>query len=199
MFHGSFSLMSAEHSTHRATWVSSERTVFPLPWDPRCRFTMGSPLSLQQIPCNNVSFSNHFREIFIYPEELVCFPLSLNYKKTGHNFSFCFGGQEAWSGPWTSLLPTRLYVWSGWSIPFFHRPQFQCIFYCVICELPWSWWDFYLTLGFPSMTSLLKKLTFVIILSNFSVRPLSHVWLFATPWTAACQAFLSITNSWSLL
>ena len=28
---------------------------------------------------------------------------------------------------------------------------------------------------------------------------LSHVRLFATPWTAACQASLSITNSWSLL
>ena len=28
---------------------------------------------------------------------------------------------------------------------------------------------------------------------------LSHVGLFVTPWTAACQAFLSITNSWSLL
>ena len=32
-----------------------------------------------------------------------------------------------------------------------------------------------------------------------SVQLLSHVQLFATPWTAACQAFLSITNSWSLL
>ena len=28
---------------------------------------------------------------------------------------------------------------------------------------------------------------------------LSLVWLFATPWTAACQASLSITKSWSLL
>ena len=27
----------------------------------------------------------------------------------------------------------------------------------------------------------------------------SHVWLFATPWTATRQASLSITNSWSLL
>ena len=27
----------------------------------------------------------------------------------------------------------------------------------------------------------------------------SHVRLFATPWTAACQASLSLTNSWSLL
>ena len=32
-----------------------------------------------------------------------------------------------------------------------------------------------------------------------SVQSLSHVRLFATPWTAACQASLSITSSWSLL
>ena len=31
-----------------------------------------------------------------------------------------------------------------------------------------------------------------------SVQLLSRVRLFATPWTAACQASLSITNSWSL-
>ena len=44
-----------------------------------------------------------------------------------------------------------------------------------------------------------------IILSTFtlcfmlfsSVQLLSHVRLFATPWTAACQASVSITNSWS--
>ena len=32
-----------------------------------------------------------------------------------------------------------------------------------------------------------------------SVQSLSCVWLFATPWTTACQASLSITNSQSLL
>ena len=32
-----------------------------------------------------------------------------------------------------------------------------------------------------------------------SVQSLSHVWLFVTPWTAARQASLSITNSRSLL
>ena len=32
-----------------------------------------------------------------------------------------------------------------------------------------------------------------------SVQLLSHVQLFATSWTAACQASLSITNSWSSL
>ena len=32
-----------------------------------------------------------------------------------------------------------------------------------------------------------------------SVQSLSRVQLFATPWTAACQASLSSTNSWSML
>ena len=36
-------------------------------------------------------------------------------------------------------------------------------------------------------------------LSASSVQSLSHVQLFATPESAACQASLSITNSWSLL
>ena len=32
-----------------------------------------------------------------------------------------------------------------------------------------------------------------------SVQSLRHVRLFATPWSAACQAYLSITNFWNLL
>ena len=38
-----------------------------------------------------------------------------------------------------------------------------------------------------------------ILVSQFIVHSLSWVWLFATPWTAAHQASLSITNSQSLL
>ena len=34
--------------------------------------------------------------------------------------------------------------------------------------------------------------------NSSSVQSLSHVRLFATPWTAALQASLSLTNSWSL-
>ena len=37
------------------------------------------------------------------------------------------------------------------------------------------------------------------IIKLSSVQLLSHVPLFATPWTAARQASLSITNSWSML
>ena len=39
----------------------------------------------------------------------------------------------------------------------------------------------------------------LILIQFSSVQPLSHVQLFATPWTAALQVSLSITNSWSLL
>ena len=39
----------------------------------------------------------------------------------------------------------------------------------------------------------------MILVCCSSVQLLSRVWLFVTPWTAACQASLSITNSRSLL
>ena len=46
----------------------------------------------------------------------------------------------------------------------------------------------------------LKDLMSEPCMSQFSsVQLLSHVWLFVTPWTAAHQASLSITNSQSLL
>ena len=40
---------------------------------------------------------------------------------------------------------------------------------------------------------------FCLLVQFSSVQSLSHVRLFVTPWTAACQASLSITNSWTLL
>ena len=45
----------------------------------------------------------------------------------------------------------------------------------------------------------LKKVIKLNVIQFSSVQLLSHVRLFATPWTAARQASLSITNSWSLL
>ena len=40
----------------------------------------------------------------------------------------------------------------------------------------------------------------VLSLNNMVVvQSISRVWLFVTPWTTACQASLSIINSWSLL
>ena len=45
----------------------------------------------------------------------------------------------------------------------------------------------------PAGLDFTRKIDFVV------VQSLSHVWLFVTPWTEACQASLSITVSWSLL
>ena len=65
-----------------------------------------------------------------------------------------------------------------------------------------SWKKILVTMhGLPGRHSL--TLSFCFIPLNFcqfsSVQPLSHVPLFVSPWTAACEASLSITNSRSLL
>ena len=60
---------------------------------------------------------------------------------------------------------------------------------------PRDWTQVYCIAGeFLTIWATSEAVTF-----NQSVQSLSHVWLFATPWTAAHQPSLSITNSWSLL
>ena len=54
----------------------------------------------------------------------------------------------------------------------------------------------------PSLTAFHSSLSLISSFSSHFVsqsQSLSCVRLFVTPWTAACQASLSITNSWSLL
>ena len=45
---------------------------------------------------------------------------------------------------------------------------------------------------------IINAMVFPVVISQ-SVQSLSRVWVFATPWTAACQVSLAITNSQSLL
>ena len=54
------------------------------------------------------------------------------------------------------------------------------------------------SVGFTIQTKV-KYLKYLRNIQFSSVQSLSHVWLFTTPSTAARQASLSITNSWSLL
>ena len=61
-----------------------------------------------------------------------------------------------------------------------------CMFQCLLVYSLWV-----LKIGFVSCSCV--KIQFS------SVQSLSRVWLFATPWIAARQAFLSITNSRSSL
>ena len=48
----------------------------------------------------------------------------------------------------------------------------------------------------PFVSGVLKL--YYLLFQFSSVQLLSHVWLFVTPWITACEASLSITNSWSL-
>src|SRR5574337_177437 len=50
----------------------------------------------------------------------------------------------------------------------------------------------------PSADEWIRKLWYIYTM-EYSVQSLSHVRLFATPWTVACQASLSITNPQSFL
>ena len=52
---------------------------------------------------------------------------------------------------------------------------------------------------FSLLTICNTNVTFHCRIQFSSVQRLNRVRLFAPPWTATCQAFLSITNSWSLL
>ena len=66
-------------------------------------------------------------------------------------------------------------------------------------NLTWVFQVISLPFYFFSMLMPLRDLSKCLYFSLYSVQSLSHVWLFAAPWTAACQALLSITNSKSLL
>ena len=62
-----------------------------------------------------------------------------------------------------------------------------------------SWGRSFKATHYDFCNILLAKENHRINLNFSSVQLLSRVWLLATPWTAASQASLSITNSWSFL
>ena len=75
--------------------------------------------------------------------------------------------------PWTAARQASLSLTISWSLP-----QFM-----------------FIALVMPSIFIILWCPLCLLT----SVQLFIHVWLFATPWTAARQASLSITNSWDLL
>ena len=81
-----------------------------------------------------------------------------------------------------------------------HLKQLPSVYFSVNSALPSS----HTTVAEPALSTFLCVFCCLSLLYNFcflfcSVQSLSHVRLFATPWTAACQASLSIHNSQSLL
>ena len=103
-------------------------------------------------------------------------------------------------------------------------PLSFCVFHCKLgtVEVPLGYWkdyihrsfswlikssdfwlSYYIPLFWASRKTLVSKNEMVLFLGKYvhfsSVQSLSCVWLFATPWNAARQASLSITNSGSSL
>ena len=105
----------------------------------------------------------------------------------------------------TSIEMTTCFYWGGgmtpinfWTAPFIPdktalEMTIQSFQYAAgFCLLAFHWRFYIFLMDFGLQMSFL-------IASFSSVQSLSHIWLFATPWTAAHQASLAITNSWSLL
>ena len=103
--------------------------------------------------------------------------------------------------PWTithqaplSMEFSRQESWSGLSFPSpgdSSWPRDQTQISCVAGRFFTVW-------ATREALNLLRNCS-IVFLTISSVQLLSHVWLFATPWIAARQASLSITNSWSSL
>ena len=68
-------------------------------------------------------------------------------------------------------------------------PLFCCLFACFVVSCSSQWSCVSTQVSFFSLANQMLNTQFS------SVQSLSHVWLFVIPWTAACQAFLFITNS----
>ena len=124
-----------------------------------------------------------------------------------HFFYLCY-----WEKPHGSYVFWRFVTWClncplDKLIPMWNVPPYYWKYY-----VPWnlSLFEISLFLNIYLLTWLCWVLVEALQLSSdqywhrvpfqfSSVPSLSCFWLFATPWTAACQASLSITNSWNLL
>ena len=117
-------------------------------------------------------------------------PIYVNYLRLSHLYSFTYVYMYVWKSPILAMriekeMSVKCLVQSN--ISFFLLVINSLIFSFPKCDL-------FLIYIFNNF--LLTNDTIVFI---SSVQSPSCVQLFVSPWTPACQAFLSITNSWSLL
>ena len=112
---------------------------------------------------------------------------------------------------WVSDTIQPSHPLSSPSLSAFNLSQHQGLFQGVVFLIRWpKYWSFSFSITFLYSKFLLASLCLFwtifllprephLVIPFSSVQSLSCVWLFATPWTAARQASLSITNSWDLL
>ena len=140
-------------------------------------------------------------------DEIIRYHHQLN----GHEFEQTLGDSEGKGslvccGPWSLRVGDDLATEQQW------KQQHGCIdtyrddrFFCLLLWLLWTQKGLTHSLHFSAfcISTVSCHCFFYMLLLIFSsvslVQLLSHVQLFVTPWTAGCQASLSITNSQSLL
>ena len=92
-----------------------------------------------------------------------------------------------------------LFIWIQLLLPFIcHPPSDINLLRIIHLRCNFQFQNFHLVLKYNFKFSAMITLLFIYV-SISSVQLLSHVQLFATPWTAARQDSLSVTNSQSLL
>ena len=107
-------------------------------------------------------------------------------------------GNRKYETPWTAACQAPLSMgfsrqeyWSGVPLP---SPMEEHKMHKIIPERNTN----FAHCSFCNSSMLLSYKMFLV--EYFAVvQSLTHVWLFVTPWTAACQASLPFTISWSLL
>ena len=112
----------------------------------------------------------------------------------------------AWRSPWTEEGAWRVTVHGVANSQSWLRFTFSlsCLNSCIFNLLHHykisNCWKFADSFLIHYSEVFVAVVVWVLVSAQFSsVQLLSHVWLFATPWTAPRQASLSITNSQSLL
>ena len=128
---------------------------------------------------------------------------------------------RTWLRDWTELswnLPTSflpLCNWNALCCTKWEPRRYWVHLLCSVCSHSGTWvglcFPSFMLSGFPEWAQSLQVMTCikgvvnsldkedVHIFSSVSVQWLSRVWLFETPWTAARQASICFTVSWSLL
>ena len=97
------------------------------------------------------------------------------------------------------LFYSQLFVKASLGNPFviLHFFFFGLLLFTTSCAILWT--SIHSSTGTLCTSSNPLNLFIISLYNHQSVQSLSPVWLFATPWTAVCQASLSTTNSQSLL
>ena len=99
----------------------------------------------------------------------------------------------------TRYGPISKPVMKFWTLRMCHirNTNFALIFYVLGFTTPWNYRSIKRLIHFHFLNTDSLTMSLIIIIQLSLVQSLSSVQLFATPWIAARQASLSITNSWS--